>query len=223
MKKYEILVSSEATSSLLQLLENFCCSIIRIPPAENLDPRISGHPDMLYCSLSSSTIFKGDSSLLSGSYPGDAIYNGASTGRFFIHNTAITHPDLLEAALAQNLIPVKCSQGYAKCNCVVVDENSIITSDKGIASSCRRYGIDVLLISPGNVLLEGYGYGFIGGASGKIGDTIIFNGNLSLHPDASAIRDFIHEKSLKTADISDYPLTDIGSILARTLQPAARF
>ncbi len=61
--------------------------------------------------------------------------------------------------------------------------------------------------------LPGYDTGFIGGTSGRVGDEIIFNGDLSAHPDCQAIRQFIEERGLKVRYFSGYPLRDIGSII----------
>ena len=45
------------------------------------------------------------------------------------------------------------------------------------------YKREVLLISSGDIKLEGYDYGLIGGASGKISDnTVVFFGNAEMHP-----------------------------------------
>jgi len=97
--------------------------------------------------------------------------------------------------------------------CVVVDENSIITPDIGIQKACLNAGLDVLLIEKGQVVLEGYDYGFIGGASGKVGNRIIFNGDITLHSDYDKIRSFIEARNLEIVYFDQYPLTDIGSII----------
>lgn len=112
-----------------------------------------------------------------------------------------------------NCIPINVPQGYAKCSIVSVNENSVITYDDGIAKACLKTGLDVLHISSGHILLPGYPTGFIGGCSGRIGNEIIFNGDLSLHPNFTAIRDFIESRELTCTWFDDCPLTDIGSII----------
>lgn len=154
------------------------------------------------------------SSPLGFKYPENIKYNAVQMGKHFIHNLKYTDKLLLGMAkrLGLNMISVK--QGYTKCNLVVVDDQSAITSDVGLAKALRSNGIDVLIVTPGHVLLEGFSYGFLGGASGRIGDEILFNGNLSAHPDYAAIKAFIENKSLKIKDFKEYPLEDIGSIIA---------
>jgi hypothetical protein len=70
-----------------------------------------------------------------------------------------------------------------------------------------------LLIDKGHIQLQGFDYGFIGGASGRIGDTIIFNGDITQHPDYEKIAAFIEDRDLKIKYFTEYPLEDIGSII----------
>lgn len=200
------------------------------------------HPDIIMCKLGvrdDSPVFHGDPTALGMAYPDDICFNACCTGRYFIHNLKYTSSDLLSFiygsdALPQGsyisehtcnvgcfgnyikakLIPVNVMQGYAKCSIVVVDENSIITYDDGITKACRTAGMDVLHVHAGNVLLPGYSTGFIGGCSGRLGNELVFNGDLSAHPDFYAIQSFIESRNLSCTWFSDYPLTDIGSIIS---------
>ena len=147
-------------------------------------------------------------------YPRDIAYNAACTGRFLIHNLKYTAPLILEEAEKAKIKLIDVPQGYAKCSTVVLDKNSIITYDRGIAGKCKECGgPKVLLVSPGHVHLEGYNTGFLGGASGRVGDEIVFSGDLSAHPDFHAIVEFIEERGLKCKWFPEFPLTDIGSII----------
>ena len=73
--------------------------------------------------------------------------------------------------------------------------------------------MNVLLIQPGNIKLFGFDTGFIGGTCGRVGNEIIFTGALDKHPDFAKIVDFIEARGLAARWFSEYPLTDIGSIL----------
>ena len=73
------------------------------------------------------------------------------------------------------------------------------------------------MIRSGNILLNGYDYGFIGGTSGRIGNEIIFCGNIDDHPDSKEIKDFIHTKGLDVKSFPHYPLTDFGSLLCEEI------
>ena len=125
---------------------------------------------------------------------------------------------------------INVPQGYTKCNIAVVDDEHIITSDEGIAkalaaeadSVCVDSGktvsakLNCLLISPKQIELPGFRYGFIGGCSGRVGNKIIFNGNLKAHSDFRRISAFIESCGLELVYFEDWPLTDIGSIISRS-------
>lgn len=172
---------------------------------------VCSHPDLYLCSLGiRGPIFSGSAKNLGPRYPENIRYNAACTGRYFIHNLKYTAPELSEAA--SRFTKIHVSQGYTKCNTVIVDETSIITSDQGIYKAC--FGrLDVLLIQPGHVCLQDFPYGFLGGASGRVEDSLVFNGNLEAHPDFKKIQNFILTRSLELVYFKEYPLEDIGSIL----------
>lgn len=174
-------------------------------------PAINNHPDIAMCQLGNE-IFLGDKNKIGYNYPDDIIYNGACTGSYFIHNLKYTDEDLLKKVNSIGLHPINVKQGYTKCSVVTLGKNAIITSDLGIAKACKHH-MSVLTISPGHINLPGMTYGFIGGCSGVIGDTVIFNGNLQKHPDFKIIVEFINSKNMKVKWFTQYELTDIGSIL----------
>ena len=101
-------------------------------------------------------------------------------------------------------------QGYTRCSVCKINENAIITADKTIADAASSHGVDVLTISPGHVTLDGYDYGFIGGASFTYRDKIFFFGRIEDHPDHLKMRDFAEKHSAKLISLSDLPLCDIG-------------
>lgn len=146
-------------------------------------------------------------------YPENVRYNAAQIGSRLIHNIKHTDPNLVLAAEERGLELIDVKQGYTKCNLVVVDEDSAITSDMGLAAALKKRGLDILTISQEHVRLKGFSYGFLGGASGRVGDEIVFNGNLSAHPDFEAIKEFIHKRRLRAVWFEEYPLEDIGSII----------
>lgn len=211
----EIYISKLTGGALREYLEK-CGHTLRIIAGHpNVKTPITCHPDIYMCRLGNTT-FHGNPEKLSSEYPGDAIYNACSTGRFFLHNLKITSPDLSDMAQKNGHIMVHVPQGYTKCNCVTVDESSIITSDRGIEKAAVKAGMNVLLVEPAQILLPGYKYGFLGGASGRVGNEIIFNGDLSAHSDYSKIKNFIKSRGLSIVYFHQYPLTDIGSIIEET-------
>jgi hypothetical protein len=85
-------------------------------------------------------------------------------------------------------------------------------TEAGIEKALKNNGVEVLLISPGNIELKGFDYGFIGGAGFYNNGTVYFFGNVKKHPDYDKIKQFCDSYN---SDIEilcqDMPLTDIGS------------
>lgn len=210
-------ISKDANKILIDYLKEKGCRIRSISSDNIVDKGISNHPDIFLCRMGyhkTDPIFFAQKEDLDYYYPGDVAFNAACTGKYFIHNTRLTNPQLLKEAENMGMEIINVRQGYTKCSIVIVDETSIITYDRGIAAACSAYPeLDVCLVRPGFVRLDGYDTGFIGGASGRIGNEIIFNGNLSAHPDFEKIVQFVESKGLFLKYFEQYELTDIGSIL----------
>lgn len=208
-----------AKAPLTNYLKNAGYDIFSCSDTNTVYPEISTHADIIMCQMGlweNSHIFSGNTSLLKNHYPGNIIYNAVCTGKYFIHNLKHTNADLLNSA--ESLEKIHVSQGYTRCSCLPVDDSSFITSDAGIASALEKAGVNVLIISPGNIRLPGFDYGFIGGTAGGIitaggRRTMIFNGNLSEHPDHEKIAAFIESRDIDIVYFPEYPLEDIGSIL----------
>ncbi len=209
----KVIVSKDACRGLIEYLEEGGHEVMRFGTLEKVAPPVANHPDLVFCRLKDGMTFEGDPERLSPKYPGDVIYNGCSTGEYFIHDLRVTDPELLDAVKRAGLKCVNVRQGYSRCSILPVDGKSIITYDKGCDLALTAAGLNVLRIRPGHVLLPGYNEGFIGGTAGRVGDEILFNGDLSAHPDFEAIRDFICERGLGLKYFDDCPLTDIGSII----------
>ena len=207
-----IIVSKEADPRLIEYLKSLD-EVELFGPLKNVGTGIACHPDLLYCRIGGgekAAVFKGNEALLGPKYPEDSRYNAVVLREFIIHKQRITDPDLLAAAMRRF---INVPQGYTKCNIAVIDDEHIITSDKGIAKAVSDK-LDCLLISPGQIELPGFNYGFIGGCCGRVGNKIIFNGNLKAHSDFEKIRQFIEDCGLEAVYFEDFPLTDIGTILS---------
>lgn len=207
----KVYISQFAGTPLKKYLTGNGYKIIEVKSSTQVYEGISSHPDIFMCKINGQIIeSEGD---LGYSYPENIKYNGIQIGNYFVHNTNFTAPKLMAAVKNAGLTPVHVNQGYTKCNVVLVDDCSIITSDEGIARTLGPLGIHVLLISPGSIKLKGFPTGFLGGTSGVVGDSILFNGDLSEHPDYIPITNFIFDRGLRLQFFDDYELEDIGSIM----------
>lgn len=109
---------------------------------------------------------------------------------------------------------VNVNQGYTRCSTLVINQKAVITADKSIEKALKKDGVEVLLVFPGNIVLDGFNYGFIGGAGAQIDNTTIFFGNIEKHPEYLRIKRFCLKNN---SDIKilcpNMPLTDIGGII----------
>lgn len=227
-----IFISKDANPVLKNYFKKAGRKLIEIKQTNAVHTAVRSHADIYVCkagdlaviepkqynliknTLSSFNIsYKIGKSKLSPDYPENIRYNAFFSDKYFIHNLKYSDETLISIAMQKGLVPINVPQGYTKCNIVEINNNSLITSDPGVAKTLKNYNFDVLLIQKGHVFLKGFDYGFLGGASGKIGDKIIFNGDLTAHPDFEKILSFIQKKGLKAVYFKEYPLTDIGSII----------
>lgn len=146
-------------------------------------------------------------------YPNDVLLNCVSLGDILVCNVNTVYKGILEHFSSRKIINVK--QGYTKCSVIPINNRAIITDDESIAVKCEKCNIDVLYVHKGSVLLDGFDYGFIGGASGKVkNDTVVFNGDIATHSDCATLLSFFSKHNIKVVSLSNGKLKDIGSIIA---------
>jgi len=151
---------------------------------------------------------------LNNKYPNNVWFNHLVLNNKIICNKKYTPSQILEYCSDNSKKIINVNQGYTKCSTAVVSDNAIITSDTGIATACKKYGLDVLKIRCGYILLPYYNYGFIGGCCGKLSDcTLAFTGKIKQHPDYNNIKSFLLNHQINILELSNKPLLDIGSIL----------
>lgn len=205
--------------------------ILKCPKSSDLYDAVSGHPDMLMHIVDNQKIIvhknmqiefitrlkklKFDVILshneLSDTYPEDIILNGVEISNFFIHKLNNTDTILLNNINGKILIDV--NQGYTKCSTAVVSEKAIMTSDKKIAETLRDLNIDVLYLPPGDIILPGLNYGFIGGCCSLLEENlIVFYGDLRNYKYGFEVLTFLKKHSVEPYYLSTGKLIDRGSI-----------
>lgn len=206
----------------------FC---LPVSPFHKLDPPVNAHPDMLAvnidgklfinaedihlaAALSKQNIpFSLSKTPVSAKYPSDIALNLFTVKKYLFANVAHASREVLEHARLCGYELVNVSQGYAKCSTLLLDE-AMITADTGIYRAALERGIDALLISPGNIGIEKYDTGFIGGASAKITDgKVAVFGNIEKHPDSAKILDFAKKHGTQIISLGHAPLFDYGGIV----------
>lgn len=148
-------------------------------------------------------------------YPENILLNFLYLNNTLYGKLSAIDKNLLDYCKVNNIRTVNLNQGYARCSTLVLNKKAVITSDLSIENALKKDGVEVLLISSGNIVLDGYNYGFIGGASGKIDeDTVAFFGNATNHPDYRIIEKFCKNQNISINILcKDMPLTDIGGMV----------
>lgn len=149
-------------------------------------------------------------SSLSGKYPGDILLNAFAFKKIFIHNLKHTDQVILDYYKRAGYDLVNIKQGYAKCSCLVT-EDFVITSDGGIYESLRDL-FPIYKIDHGQIKLQNFNYGFIGGATGALGKKIFFTGDFSHHSSYEEILKIINKYDYEIEILSKDPIEDYGTI-----------
>ncbi len=228
------LVDSRYKARLEVFLKDYQISPIYVDKCTDLYPSISCHPDIQCHPLGGNKIviapnasqslknqlIQHDFEIIVGNtrlesnYPNNIAYNVARIGEYAFHNKKYTDPILKGELQSQGVELVHVNQGYSKCSVAIVDEHSLITSDKGIAKAAKGVGFNVLLINPGFIDLPGLNYGFIGGATGLLNlNALGFVGNWKTHKDYEKIEDFLKERGKIPVAMDMHLLADVGSII----------
>lgn len=229
-----VIVDGRISSRAENTLKRLGLDVIKTIRHPGLYDAVSYHPDMVICAVDESNmvvepsmfdyfnraldgfrvnLIKGRSQL-SSNYPQNIAYNIAMVGNSAIMYSKYSDAVAIGEINRRQIGIVNVRQGYAKCSTAVINDNAIITSDKGIAKAAGACGIDVLLISPGHIRLKGFEYGFIGGCCGRLGErTVLFSGDPCTHPDWPYIKDFLNGYHIEEIILDNGPLADIGSII----------
>jgi hypothetical protein len=191
---------------------------------------ISGHPDIFFFSTQNELIvapnlpdsykgllrerkitFKEGSKNVEEKYPEAAHYNAVVTDKYIIHRADISDSEIIEST--KHLQQIHVRQGFARCSLLPLRENNFITSDNGIYEALVKQGMQVLLVSPENIILPGHQYGFFGGTCGIVENTVFFLGSLSQYCDGEKVRIFLKNLGYKITELYNGPLFDGGSLL----------
>ena len=229
--KVTTLICGTDDESILSYFAEKRMSVIKNTPNLNIDTAVSTHADMAAVHIGGADILvcKGQTKLseklkeigftvieseneVEGAYPKDIGLNFAFVGSRVFGNFSYGDKALLKAVGSLERLDVK--QGYCKCSVLVVNENAIITDDEGIYRKALEKGIEALLISKGDIALDGHPYGFIGGASGKISnDTVLFFGDIEKHRNFYEISSFLSKHGCTYECTDKGTLRDIGGIV----------
>ena len=213
--------------------------LVPIQRSNNVYPEISSHVDIFTTKIGDTLVVeksqfedltfmlkKSEYNIVRGKeqiemhYPDDIKYNVAIIGNYAVHNFKYTDKKVLKLLQEGGYELIDVEQGYTNCSIAVIDDTSVITTDKKIAERLRANNLSVLLLdyTPDIKLLDEHGryssmQGFIGGAIGKVDNNIIIFGDLEKIDRDGKIRNFITERHLQIIEFNGLDVIDYGGIL----------
>lgn len=226
-----VLISGEYPF-LAQKLEHLGYVVLQTEAEPRLPIPVRFHPDMQLCTFNSECMFALKNSRLAAKlqklglpvleteqapgniYPKDVLCNALVLRDVLIGNPKTVDLSIQKAAKNLGFSMLAVRQGYTACACVLVDKNSVITADQGIADALEKNRFDVLRIQPGFIELPGYNTGFLGGCCGKLAPNMMaITGLLNGHPDAISIRNFLKIRKIEILELFSKALLDVGGIV----------
>jgi hypothetical protein len=150
-------------------------------------------------------------------YPGHVILNASIGGGALIHRTDITDGALLEEAIRQGLRLIDVRQGYGRCSTSYIGNGCFATNDSGVAAALSENGFRVFISPYGDVELEGFDYGFLGGCLSSVvtgsDRLVLVSGNLNEYVMGRELREFIISSGAIPIEVGKGRLKDRGSVL----------
>ena len=234
-----ILIDERMRKIEKQTLKSLGYKLIEIKKSINVYPEISSHVDIFACKVKDKIIVEKSAynilknklnkdenvlisgeTTISGDYPNDINYNVCIVGDRAIHNFKYTDSKISEELKKNKFELINVKQGYSNCSIAVIDENSIILSDRGLYNNLKNSGLDILFLDymPDIKLFDENGEyskknGFIGGAISRVGDNIIVLGDLDKIDYNSNIRNFIEERNLNVINFKGLDVIDYGGVI----------
>lgn len=209
--------------------------LIELPKCEKLYSEIVSHPDIFITKINDKLICapcikdlleSRISNFIVGEkdpsqpYPNDIYYNVCVFGNYAIGNFSYLDKRVIEIIDETNKTKINVNQGYSNCSCRPINDNALITSDKGIYDECIKNGIDVLYLETDSIkLLDSNNQfsnmkGFIGGATCIIDNTLILFGSIDFLGNENKLKllSFLDKYNIKIKDFSDFEIIDYGGV-----------
>lgn len=228
----KVIIGADYNPEIYKNLEKLGIEPVFIAKSTNVRQGIQNHADLAFCQLSNNKIFlsKEQSDLFSklnnsgydvelideelkSDYPNDVLLNCVIIGKHIFYNPKTVSSKIHNFVKEKDLIEVCVRQGYTKCSIAPVSVDSFIADDISIGYRGAEFGFDVLVIDKGDIKLQNFNYGFIGGATGKIAeDKMVITGKADKLSDYDRIKKFLYKHNVQLIELTKDPVEDIGSI-----------
>ena len=237
MDKY-IVIDSKMRKVEKEYLNSLGYRIINVQTNKNLYDEISSHVDIFSCKIKDKVVVEPSvykylkeekydlKNVICGKnkvglkYPLDVLYNVCCIGENVIHNFKYTDEKILEIIQKEKLNMIDINQGYSNCSIAVIDDKSVVVTDKKIAEKLIENDIDVLLLEKNldiKLLKNDGDYsrmsGFIGGCIARIDNKIVIFGDISKIDRDNKIQKFIQSRNLELVSFKGLDVIDYGGVL----------
>lgn len=228
-----VIISNKASKNIIRILEELNIEVIRTKDNINADPRIADHPDVSLHPINEELfvcdpflydyyqpilkpykidLITGEKSV-SKLYPWDCIYNVSRLGPYYIHNFS-TDKILSNYLIKYGFEKIVVNQGYSKCSSLILNYDTIVTSDMGLYKALKPYPLNVELFPYGGVSLPGYDTGFLGGSAGMVSeDELILFGDIKKFKFAKELLIILDKYSIKLLCPLEEDVRDLGSLI----------
>lgn len=225
-------VSSTATEAIAALAREGI-DVIEIEPVSGLPAPVASHADLQLLHLGGNKLLLAQElqqynerfkalgfftsyldTKLGNKYPHDislnfSIYNNRCFGL-----SSIMPLQLYNHCNHTGLQIINSNQGYARCSVAIVGTAAAMTADPTLYKLLTNQGVDVLKLEYGDIVLDGYNTGFIGGCCGLISnDRLAICGNLERYNQGKAVLAFLAKHNVTPVYLQDCKLLDIGGIV----------
>lgn len=147
-------------------------------------------------------------------YPGDCAYNISQFGKNVIANTKSADKIIMKYYTENGYNIIHVNQGYAACNIQIIG-NTLLTEDVGIHNiiTVNNIAEQSVLLPKGEVILEGFPYGFIGGTAGVADNKLYWYGSAEKCSYSKILRETAKKEGIENIFLSDTALHDFGGIV----------
>lgn len=228
----KVIIGSDYNAEIYKNIERLGIEPIFTKKSTNVRQGIQNHADLCFCPLENDYFLISDEQTelmeiltqngyntefitekIGSVYPKDVYLNCVRIGKHIFYNPKTVSSKITDFIKKSGLICVPVRQGYTKCSIAPVSADSFITDDISIGSRGAESGFDVLVISKGDIKLQNFDYGFIGGATGKIAeDKMLITGNAKKISDYDKIKKFLFAHNVELIELTCGAVEDIGSI-----------
>lgn len=240
-KPLNLILDYRTSEKELQRLLSFGFNLIPTDKVSSLYEAVDGHPDLQFFRIENKIIAQKDlrekqiellsnlgtsitlgNSTLSLPYPGNIPYNALLTPDLLMHRLDATDPVILseiqELKKSKEISLVNVKQGYSRCSCAYVGNNSYVTEDIVMAEKLTSLKKQVFYQKHSNVYLEGFDFGFIGGALSLISiqgeELVLISGSLDSYFYGKELKAFLAQRNIRYECIGEGKLMDRGTIIS---------